>query len=451
MIYTENICPKCMKYQENLSFPCPNCGFQGIDEITEIPWEDFILLEGRYLVGTAIAKEEDIIQYIALDLIKNKTVKIQYNETGFEILDSVKESRTRIFLAIASIIIVLILGLLVLSRIGFPLINGTTALQEKLEYLGTPADDGSIWLPVMKTVYKAQLIALDNEYEYDSKGWEGPYEDAPWQYDFSENGTSTITEDYYLTSDDIGTYAYNTTISTYDEKGRLSELENLWKGQTSYTERYSYGKDNRIQSSNHTNVTDFETGKEESCIVQFEYHNILAGGYEVIKRPEDDASSYVIQRYDKNKNCIYYAEMEVSDGEETILYERFFEYDEAGNITKASISDFHGDTSTFHDFQFSYDYNEDGSIAKKTSTNDDGYVTITEYTYDEHSNLLTEHTYEGGEIDSPSSNNTFSFYIYEKFQLENGVFVATGEQTSNSIPELPPLIWGDVCLYIHNH
>ena len=70
--------------------------------------------------------------------------------------------------------------------------------------------------------------------------------------------------------------------------------------------------------------------------------------------------------------------MEVSDGEKTILYEQFFEYDEAGNITRASISDFHGDTSTFHDFQYSYDYNENGSIAKKTSTNDDGYVTITE-------------------------------------------------------------------------
>lgn len=105
----------------------------------------------------------------------------------------------------------------------------------------------------------------------------------------------------------------------------------------------------------------------------------------------------------------------------------------------------------FHDFQYSYDYNEDGSIAKKTSTNDDGDVTITEYTYDEHSNLLTEHTYEGGEIDSPSTNNTFSFYIYEKFQLKNEVYVATGERTSNSIPELPPIMWGDVCLYIHNH
>ena len=461
MIHTENICPKCMKYQENLSFPCPNCGFQGIDEITGIPWEDFTLLEGRYLVGTAVSKEDDSIQYIALDFIENKTVKIQYKEIGFKIIDFVTESKapsneflqkkvpsqkkassTRIFLAIASVIILLIFGQSIMPLIGFPLIGGTsddkTALQAKLENLGTPMDDGSIWLPVRKIVYKAQILSLDED-TYELGTWEGPYEEEPWRYGFDRNGTSTITEDYYLTSDDIGTYAYNTTVSTYDEKGRLFELETLWKGQTSYTAKYSYGKDNRIQSSHVTNVIDFETGEEVSGTVQYEYRKVSDGEYEIVLRPEDNASSYEIQRYDKNENCIYYAFIEVSDDEESIVHEIFYEYNDAGNITIASSSDHNGDTSIFHDYQYSYIYNSDGSIAKKIGTDDDGNITITEYTYDEHSNLLTEYTYADRWVSGLRTNNTFSFYIYEKFQLENGVYLATGERTDDYIPELPEL------------
>lgn len=85
MIDTEQLCPKCMKPWTYPAQPCPHCGFSGADEVTGEKWEDFSIVEGRYLVGTAIARDGSGLAYIAMDLAEEKNVTLRPRAEGFAV------------------------------------------------------------------------------------------------------------------------------------------------------------------------------------------------------------------------------------------------------------------------------------------------------------------------------------------------------------------------------
>ena len=147
--------------------PCPRCGFCGVDEFIGESWEDFTIVEGRYLVGTAIAQNDEGITYIAMDLAEEKVVTLRPTAEGFAVGDYTPaqpepEASTTgsgkkrnvlvpVLCALGAVAICVFLAMHFFHLGGH---NAGTASEDNvysdlrldLANYGTVQDDGSVWL-----------------------------------------------------------------------------------------------------------------------------------------------------------------------------------------------------------------------------------------------------------------------------------------------------------------
>lgn len=417
MIDTEHLCPKCMSEWVDPTKPCPSCGFNGEDEITGEQWEDFTVVEGKYLVGAAIAQNELGVTYIAMDLAEEKIVTLRPTAEGFAVGEYAptqpkaepeapnenggkKRSRLLPILGGAGVIaLCAVLGLLFAFGGATSKEDNNTAILRALGENARLCDDGSLWLKTASR-YSHYPVDLSTEDEVSFDDWNTDFIIYDWEYEFADDGKFTVSENL---SDD-----------------ELYKLNYEWQD-GAYTALYE--GDNLCLSVSFT----FDEG----------------GGYtKKTVQTVNDETYESEQKYDSNGNLLrsttnFGAESEVT-----------FTYDDSGNLIRSVNKTVYSDgESLIYEEEYEYEYS-DKLISRIIATNDNGNVSVTEYEYDRFGNPIATYNYYAT---SPSSNmEIYEFYCdtYEKYVLENGVYVATGEISDASnvpFPEkyAPTVIPGD--------
>lgn len=402
MIDTEHLCPKCMSEWADSTKPCPSCGFNGEDEITGEQWEDFTVVEGKYLVGAAIAQDEQGVTYIAMDLAEEKVVTLRPTAEGFAVGEYAptqpkaepeapnenggkKRSRLLPILGGAGVIaLCAVLGLLFAFGGATSKEDNNTAILRALGENARLCDDGSLWLKTASQ-YSHYPVDISSESEVSFDDWNDFIYN--WEYEFADDGKFTVSENL--------------------SGGELYKLNYEWQD-GAYTALYE--------------------GDNLCLSVSFDFDD--DGGYTKKTVQTVNGETYESeQKYDSKGNLLRSTTNFGTESEVT------FTYDDSGNlirsVSKTILSD---GESLIYEEEYSYEYS-DKLISRIIATNGNGYVSVTEYEYDRFGNPITTYIYCAT---SPSSNMEIcEFYCdtYEKYVLKDGVYVATGE--TSSAPDTP--------------
>lgn len=494
MIDTEHLCPKCMNERTDPARPCPCCGFHGVDELTGEKWEDFTIVDGKYLVGTAIARSDEGVTYIAMDLADEKSVTLCPTAEGFavgeytpsESMHTHRSSERRKKRNILAPILCAVGagGICAFLAVHFGLLGGhnagTVSEDDAFSYLrydlanyGTIQDDGSVWLPTEKQSASCDVFYTEDgsvstgqweissleshSYEFEDSGestityyYHSEYYDNTYQFEYSADGmlcrTAVISSEgdrqvteydhqgdrlnisYYDNGEQIG----EGTVTTKDGKLLRIETRSYEPGDDSYYEQvsvYTYREDGSCTAEG------TETTSEETVITTTEYDKdgkwILSETFYT----DDDYSSTTYE-YDDAGNMLRQDTYEFDPvGGETYSCETY-DYNGQGNVTRriTTTSDANGGTISRYEYQYEY---SGGLLLRERRIEDDGTIEITEYEYDEFGNILTVYSY----LDTATNwlgSQSFTFCTYEKYILQNGVYVATGE-TSGTVNATPPM------------
>lgn len=493
MIDTEHLCPKCMNEWADPTRPCPCCGFCGVDEFTGESWEDFTIVEGRYLVGTAISQNDEGITYIAMDLAEEKVVTLRPTAEGFAVGDytpvqpepeaSTTGCEKKRNILVPVLCAVGAVAICVFLAVHFGLFGGHNAgttpeadVYYDLANYGTIQEDGSVWL-----LTEEQYAICDVFHNEDGSVSAGQWEVSSlesYSYEFEDNGEATITYNHHSEYYD-NTYQFEYSadgmlcrtavissegdqqVTEYDhqgdrvnisyyhngeqtgvgtvtaEDGKLLRMEtrSYEPGDDSYYEQvsvYTYREDGSymvettetISEGTRTATTEYD--KDGKRILSEEFHTDEDG---------DDYSSTTYE-YDDAGNMLQQDTYEFDAvGGETYSCVTY-DYDDQGNVTRWIQTTSDSDGQMLSRYEYRYEYSG-GLLSRERCIYDDGTIEITEYEYDEFGNRLTEYSYLDTATGNWLRNQSFTCSTYEKYILQNGVYVATGE-TSGTLDATPP-------------
>lgn len=463
MIDTDHLCPKCMSNWNDPTLPCPSCGFHGVDDITGETWDDFTIEAGRYLKGAAIAQDEEGLIYIAIDLKEEKTVTLRYTANGFAIgeyspqqIKSTPEKNRklrRILLPILCAVILLVLC--VFLAVHFNLFGSRNAksadseLQHMLAIYGTVQDDGSIWLITNTESFSYNLSTNENNM-LNSSEWI-PRCSTSMSYIFAKSGETSITtnNDWNTDSNYTSTWEYTVdgalsritqnydgevTVKEYDKRGDITYVTYSQDGETVREETITMedGRLLRVEG----NIIDPYSSENISLLTTYTYED--DGSYTVKTEETGDSETRLsTEQYDRNNNLICMDEIS-NDAEGYETHIRITtEYDSHGNIIRSfretSCSD---GSSDIYECNYTYEYSGD-LVLKKICTYNDDRIEVTEHEYDEFGNQLTTYIYYSSLTQNYYQSPVFSCSTYEKYILQDGVYISTGETSGSLNAPLP--------------
>lgn len=406
MIDTEHLCPKCMSKWEDSTKPCSRCGFYGRDDITGEDWDDFSIIGGKYLVGAAIACDDEGVTYIAMELESEKVVTLRPAAEGFAVgeyipvqqkseLEAVPENNEKkrhsplpILCGIGVITVCAILALLFVFGGGATSKNdNNTVILRVLGKDATLCDDGSLWLKTGSLAF-AYPVYISQDGEVSFEDWNTGFL-FNREYNFADDGKFTVTEDY---------------------------------GDRQYKLNYEW------QDDAYTALCEID---DSYFSVSFDFDD--NGGYTKKTVAIDDSETFTEQKFDSSGNLLH----STTVFESVLTSEVTYTYDNKGNLTHSVNKVFYSDAESYAaEREYRYEYS-DGRISVCIATDGDGNVYVMEYEYDKFGNLITAYSY--CTVSHSESENICEFYrySYEKYVLKDGVYVATGETSGALDMPLP--------------
>lgn len=406
MIDAEHLCPKCMNEWPDTSKPCSRCGFCGRDDITGENWDDFSIVEGKYLVGTAIARDDEGVTYIAMELENEKVVTLRPAAEGFAVgeyipvqqksePEAVPENNEKkrhnhlpILCGIGVITVCAILALLFVFSVGATSKeDNNTVILRVLGKDATLCDDGSLWLKTGSRAFAYRAyISQDGEVSFDDWTTEFLFNR---EYNFADDSKFTVTEDY---------------------------------GDRQYKLNYEW------QDDVYTAIYEID---DSYFSVSFNFDD--DGGYTKKTVLTGDSESFTEQKFDSNGNLLHSTTVFEAGSTSEVTYT----YDANGNLTHSVNKVFYSDAESYtEERDYRYEYS-DGHISVCIATDGNGNVYVTDYEYDKLGNLISAYNYCTASHSGSENICEFYRYSYEKYVLKDGVYVATGETSGALDTPLP--------------
>lgn len=375
MIDTEQLCPRCMNEWVDHAEPCPRCGFHGVDELTGEIWKDFTIVDGKYLVGTAIAQSSEGITYIAMDLADEKIITLRPTAEGFAVGEYApsefkhtphsSESRKKRNILAPILCAVGAVGICAFLAMHFGLLGVHSAdtaseddvysgLRHVFAENGTFRDDGSLWLPTGEGYAICSLSHNENG-SVSAGQWETNTLKS-YSYEFMDSGDTAITCNHHS--------------KYYDN-----------------TYRFEYNADEKlcrtavISSEGYQQVTEYDYQGDQVNISY--YHNGEQAGEGAIVYTYQEDESYMVEatetslegmritttECDKDGKVISLQDVCTSEGGDNYS-STTYEYDDTGNMIQRDTYEFDAEGGETYSCEV-YDYDSQGNVNRRIETTSD--------------------------------------------------------------------------------